>query len=303
MNLPKDFPELEVLLRQMQTTSQPFKPVVDIQLQTDGIPVSPDEFDVIDNIIPIIQNRKAVFYIWDAETYRRNAEIYRWRNKEPRYHVVNCEKLQEMKEKKRFDQYRAARPTDGNFPVKPSSNNEPIHLKLILCRFCLNELSEQYGDGVFPKDPIEFPLADWFETFEEDLNKTGSSHAPFDYSSEAWRKRSLACREKVNWICQECNTNLKTDRHLLHAHHQWGTQYNNLQDLIALCIHCHAEQPGGGHQLLKYYPEYEELTKKYGKKSPSNREFNRFDQRPLLGQEASVLTYYDTETTEEDIPF
>ena len=300
--MPKDFPELEVLLRQMQTTSQPFKPVIDIQLQTAGIPVLPDEFDVIDNIIPIIQNRKAVFYIWDAENYRRNAETYGWRNKEPRYHVINCEKLQEMKEKKRFNQYRAAKPMDGKFPVKSSSNNESSHLKLMLCRFCLNQLKEQYGKGVFPEDPIEFPLADWFETFEEDFDKTGSSHEPFDYLSEAWRKRSVACREKANWTCQGCDTNLETDRHLLHAHHQWGTRYNNLQDLMALCIHCHAKQDGDGHQLLKHYPEYQEFTRKYGQISRPIREFNRSGRYPLPVQVETVLTYFDTETTEEDIP-
>lgn len=303
MNLPKDFPELEVLLGRMQTTSQPFKPVVDIQLQTEGIPVLPDEFDVIDNIIPIIQNRKAVFYIWDAKAYRENAEAYGWKNKEPKYHVINCEKLQEMKKKNRFSQYRAAKRMDGKFPVKISSSGEPGYLNLILCRFCLSQLKGQYGEEVFPENPMDFPLADWFEAFEEDLDKAGSSHDPFDYSSEAWRKRSLACREKANWTCQECDINLETDRHLLHAHHRWGTQYNNLQDLMALCIYCHAKQDGDGHQVLKYYPEYQEFTRKYGKISRPIREFNRSGHHPLPMQEEPVLTYLDTETTEEDIPF
>ena len=305
MNLPKDFPELEVLLGQMQTTSQPFKPVVDIQLPTEGIPVLPDEFDVIDNIIPIIQNRKAVFYIWDAETYRRNAEAYGWKNKEPRYHVVNCETLQKMKEKERFGQYRATRRTDRKFPVTFSSSEELRPLELVLCRYCLTQLKEQYGVGVFPENTTEFPLADWFERFdyEEELDHSESRDGPFDYSSEAWRKRSLACREKANWTCQKCNTNLETDRHLLHAHHQWGTKFNNPEDLMALCISCHAKQDGDGHQLLKHYSEYQEFMKKYGSISRSGIRFNLPNQQPQRTQQESTPTYLQAPVTEEDVPF
>ena len=265
MNLPKDFPELEGLLEQMQTTFQPFKSVVDIQLSKEGIPVLPGEFDVIDNIIPIIQNRKAVFYIWDAYNYRR-----RWRT-EPKYHVVNCEKLQEMQEKNRFNQYRAARPTNGKFPVKPSSSGEPSRLKLILCQFCLIQLKAQYGKGVFPGNPQEFPLEDWFETFgyNEESDQVEFPEGPFDYSSKAWRKRSSTCRENAHWTCEQCGIDLKDNRHFLDAHHKWGTKFNNPEDLKALCIRCHAEQPGHGHETLKYDSRYQEFMKKYGSVLPS----------------------------------
>ena len=94
-------------------------------------------------------------------------------------------------------------------------------------------------------------MADWLEPF-------------FDYSSEDWQRRSENCREEANWTCQECGINLKSNPRLLHAHHEWGTKFNNPQDLIALCIGCHAEQPRGGHRTLKYYPDYEEFMRKYG---------------------------------------
>ena len=94
-------------------------------------------------------------------------------------------------------------------------------------------------------------MADWLEPF-------------FDYSSDEWKERSQTCREKANWTCQECGTNLKSDSHFLHAHHKWGTKYDDPEDLIALCIGCHAKQDGGGHRMLKYYPDYEEFMGKYG---------------------------------------
>ena len=54
---------------------------------------------------------------------------------------------------------------------------------------------------------------------------------------------------------------LKLDRKFLHAHHLRGTRYNQSEDLRALCIGCHAEQPR--HQM-KGLPYYLEFIKKYG---------------------------------------
>ena len=45
---------------------------------------------------------------------------------------------------------------------------------------------------------------------------------------------------------------------------EWGIKFNDPEDLIALCIGCHAKQRGGGHRMLKYYPDYQEFMSKYG---------------------------------------
>ena len=302
MYLPTNFPELEALREKMEAEDLCFKPMIDIQSQTGSVSVLSDEFDIIDNEIPTVQNRKASFYIWDARAYREN-----W-NKDPRYHVVNCEKLQEMKEKKRFGQYRATRRTDRKFPVTFPSSDELIPLELVLCRYCLTQLKEQYGERVFPENPMEFPLADWFETFDYDekLDQTGSPHVPFDYSSEAWRARSIACRQSANWKCKQCRISLKDDSYFLHTHHKWGTRFNDPEDLIALCIRCHAEQPGHGHETLKYDPGYQEFMKKYGGVSRSSIRFNLPSQQSQHTQGQSTPTYLQTpvtEVTEEDTPF
>lgn len=305
MNLPKIFPKLDTLLDKMITTFRPFKKMVDIQLDGPGILVPQNEFDIIDETIPIVHKRKAVFYIWDTITYRKNAETYGWKNKEPRYHVVNCKTLQEMQERNRFGQYQASARTDGSFPVK-SSNEEPDTLELIVCRYCLKQLNEIYGVNLFPSEPENFPLADWFEAFDvnENLEEIEGLDVKFDYSSESWKKRSLECREKANWTCQECSVNLKKDHYLLHAHHQWGTQFNNLQDLIALCIRCHAEQPGHGHRLLKYRASYLEFERKYGKDLPSNQSLNLQVSQIRENSSNSSDNYLISDYTEEDdIPF
>ena len=181
-----------------------------------------------------------------------------------------------------YGRYHATRKTDGYFLVKLSIRDELSPYKLNLCKNCLNKLKEKYGHDVFPTEPGEFPLADWFETFDydEELDQTGSPPVLFDYSSEAWQARSIACRQSANWKCEQCRIDLKDDRYFLHAHHKWGTQFNDPEDLIALCIRCHAEQPGHGHETLKYNPAYQEFMQKYSNVSRPSREFNLPNPQP-----------------------
>ena len=89
--------------------------------------------------------------------------------------------------------------TDGKFHVKLPNSNELSLCELDLCWNCLKQLKSKYGRGVFPENPEDFPLEDWLEPF-------------FHYSSEEWKERSQACKEKANWTCQEpgCNINLKS---------------------------------------------------------------------------------------------
>ncbi|MCY3549717.1 MAG: hypothetical protein OXH39_04600 [Candidatus Poribacteria bacterium] len=88
----------------------------------------------------------------------------------------------------------------------------------------------------------------------------------FDYHSTAFRKLSHRVRKSANWRCEQCGINLSNDHLYLDAHHIWGTQYNSLSDIEALCIGCHAEQPGNGHLLLKNELRYQEFMRRYGKR-------------------------------------
>lgn len=239
------FSELKVLREKMDARS---KPDIDIRLE-DGVgePVHNKNFK-IDDEIPIVENRKTVLYLQNVWNYRMA-----FNGAEPKYHVVHCEPLQKMRTRGNYENLFATRRTDGLFFVKLSDSNKLSLHKLSICQVCLKELRRQFGWNAFPKDPEKFPLADWLEPF-------------FDYSSEDWKKRSQICREKANWICQGCGINLQSNSHFLHAHHEWGTKFDAPEDLIALCIGCHAEQPGGGHRMLKHYPDYEEFMRKYGEK-------------------------------------
>ena len=232
------FPELKVLRDKMNAQ---LEPEIDILMRSIGVPVTKDKFE-IDDGIPIVENRKAVLYIREPKTFDGAVTL-------PKYHIVYCNILKDMEEKGHYHRYHAAERTDGKFHVKLPDSNELSLRELVLCRYCLNQLKSKYGWGVFPENPEDFPLADWLEPF-------------FDYSSKEWEERSQTCREKANWTCQECNINLESKPNFLHAHHKWGTKFKDPEDLIALCIRCHAKQPGGGHRMLKYRLDYEEFMKK-----------------------------------------
>lgn len=261
MNLPTDFPELESLRKRMEAPFSRFVDQIDLKLRIGGVTVQPDEYVIVDES-PTIQNRKVVLHLQNAWSYHERYGVY------PKYHVVDCNTLQGMRKSGNYGRYHATRRTDGEFLVKLSDSDELRLHKLNLCKNCLNKLKDQYGPDVFPTEPGEFPLADWFETFDydKDLDQTGSPHIPFDYSSEAWQERSIACRQSANWKCEQCRIDLKDDPYFLHAHHKWGTKFNDPGDLRALCIRCHAEQDGHGHRMLKYYPDYEVFMSKYGAK-------------------------------------
>lgn len=86
----------------------------------------------------------------------------------------------------------------------------------------------------------------------------------FNYQSHEFRELSRRVRDEANWECEECGINLSNDHFYLHAHHIWGTQYNSLNDLEALCIGCHSKQPGNGHLRLKEKEAFQGFIRLYG---------------------------------------
>ena len=83
---------------------------------------------------------------------------------------------------------------------------------------------------------------------------------PFDYDAP-WRCYfSYGVRDQKGWQCDKCGISLKDNHEMLHTHHANGINRHTLHDLNALCIGCHAEQPGKNHRQLK-----QKRTCRYGK--------------------------------------
>ena len=88
---------------------------------------------------------------------------------------------------------------------------------------------------------------------------------PFDYDALWWRDFSYWVREQKNWQCDKCSISLKDNHEMLHTHHANGINRNTLRHLQALCIGCHAEQPGKNHRQLKKRRTYKRFMERYGK--------------------------------------
>ncbi|RKU19005.1 hypothetical protein C6501_01655 [Candidatus Poribacteria bacterium] len=260
MKLPKDFPNLDDLLKRLGV---PFQPFIDTEKEKliigPGITVGPDDVKVAPNGTLEYQGRKVVLYIRDV------------RGRLPKYHVVDCQTLKDMRDAGKYKRYVVTRRTDGEFLLNFADNlrrDNPDTYRLDICKNCLWQelnLKDVYT-------PDAFPLDDWFNAIDGSYEppprdgllgpKTTPTTGTVSNYPPDWNLISLQCRKRAGWKCEECGIflNLKTERKFLHAHHLRGTSHNRPEDLKALCVGCHAEQPGHNTNL----PNYQEFMDKYG---------------------------------------
>ena len=258
MNLPTDFPRLKDLLKQIGVELKPFvAPEIRAALVEGDIIVTTDDIIVAPNGTLEYQGQKVILYIRDV------------RGSLPKYHVVDCQTLRGMRSAGKHKRYVVTRRTDGEFLLNFSDNlssDNPETYRLDVCKNCLwGELDLKY------LTPDTFPLTDWFNAIDPGYEppprdelygpRTTPATDPLSNYPPDWNLRSLQCRERANWRCEECSIDLRLQRRFLHAHHRRGTRYNRPEDLIALCIGCHAEQ--FGHERMRNLPDYLEFMERY----------------------------------------
>ena len=110
---------------------------------------------------------------------------------------------------------------------------------------------------------LQDTLLDKIEEVEHLLKRYHRSTL-FDYQSPWWQDYSWLYRHVRGWQCEECQLSLNSDRQYLHTHHLYGTQHNDPNNLKALCIACHSEQPGENHRKLETEDDYHTFMEKYG---------------------------------------
>lgn len=272
MKLP-DFRNHEDLNELRELMGAEFIPDIDEKLKIlegKGITIkAPNQVKPDSDGTILYERKKVVLYIRNAKYY-----IDQWEDF-PKYHIVDCETLN-LRGRDRYNHQQVGkeehregvgRPVDGEFTLNLSDNSNQEKLethRLNICKNCLKKLELIY---VYP--PNAFPLSDWFDAIDDGYEPLPIDRKKSDgnYYIASWKFLSWVCRKNANWKCQECEIDLghaRSDRLFLHAHHKSGTRYNDLKNLEALCIGCHAEQPGEGHQRLKGYREYQEFMEKFG---------------------------------------
>jgi len=228
-------------------------------LITGGIDIrSLDEIRVLTDGTLAYKDRRIVIYIRDISDYggdRTGIENL------PKFHVSNCKKLREMRSQKRFGRYVVAARDDGQFQINVigGSSTRSALRSLRVCQYCLSELRYQSFSRELPRQRririvSEFTLRRFFELWPRDLidpmGLESETTAPLNDYTGDFGEHAATVKTQAGHRCQECGIFLGSVDHrkFLHAHHLNGVKYDNsLENLVALCIRCHANQPGHSH--------------------------------------------------------
>jgi hypothetical protein len=218
------------------------------------------------------KDRRVLLYIRDRRAFRK----YDPHHNLPKFHMVNCKKLEEMKQHGQFEKYVISTRTDGKFKINfiyELDREQSAISELKVCRWCLHRLSYKgHGDHKRRRGEIygTFQLSEYFASYPKNLISTLPAHtddtAPLNDYSIGFRESSTRYRAENQWTCEneKCRVDLSHPSHhkYLHTHHVNAQKYDDRRENHkALCIRCHAEEPMHAH--LKKAPHYAEFMKIY----------------------------------------
>jgi hypothetical protein len=224
------------------------------------------------------KNSRILLYIFQP------SQNPRWGVTLPKYHVLKCQKIEEMWGNNRKDRYVVATKSSGEFTLRFGNDGqwrEETH-RLDVCRYCLGVLDHK-SYSAQPKNVrnqivADFTPQDFFSQYPKTHNfdskprHTESNPPPNNDYPTDWDKISNRLKEAHGWKCQSngCGRVLKgEDSRFLHVHHRNGLKYDcKPSNLMVLCLEHHAGQPLHNH--LKGSPDYRAFTAKYGRNSSSN---------------------------------
>jgi hypothetical protein len=241
----------------------------EIRLQlVSGIELALNEIEVVDGLFAH-KGEQVVIYIKD-NTYRSRPDARRKRDvrKDPgdgtRVHLRECSTIVKMREQKKFDKYVATNRRDNLYSVDvyddAGSSVEERDLALRTCKNCLKELNFNEFLDLKKLERNEvwlaFDIVEFFECYStlfSNRPKYTDETAPISMYIDGWSQLSSRIRDAANWKCAHCDADLsaKNTRRWLHVHHMNGQKGdNNPSNLVALCVLCHAKQPGHGHMFI-----------------------------------------------------
>lgn len=212
----------------------------DRRLETSSIRVKKSELQGKPDELLTLNGRKVCAYIRDqGSSFNSDLGMTTYR-----YHLCNCKTMQSMRDMGREGRYLATKRDDGFFEVYDKAKitpQKPTILEMELCQNCIKVLKSR-GLYFYP-----FSLKQYFEKNDTSIPKTIrriETVTKIQTYTPNQEDISRAYREKVNFICQECNVSCLNKPYLLHLHHINGDPSNNSRhNLQVLCIDCHSSKP------------------------------------------------------------
>lgn len=210
------------------------------------------------------QGRQVLLYIKDHSYNNKIYSVLKDGSKGNKFHVADCEMLERMRKKGRFDRYVVTNKLDGFFAVSGTGNrtNELIagETKLNVCQYCLEAINYQKFSSLERGSPRKtfvqgFQLADFFDTYSSFFKfmPTGVANVQSTNYTKDWDAISRKTRERFNYQCQQCGLELVQHKGLLHVHHINGVKSDNSNsNLTPLCCDCHRKQPDHQHMFIKH---------------------------------------------------
>lgn len=184
-----------------------------------------------------------------------------------KFHLTDCQTIDDMKRKDRFARYQATNNTEGIFAIhgkdRLNSQSKSGEVRLHVCKNCLTKLNyKDYNKARYKtKQEIyqNFNLDEFFKHYQTSFAKeppnVGQDKAGYPAN---WDMISANHRQKRNWTCEQCHVNLSEHHHLLDTHHIDGVRHHTAEhNLKALCKTCHKAQSQHGH----YYVSYDDQLK------------------------------------------
>lgn len=193
--------------------------------------------------------------------YIKQPFIVNYGNKFPKFHITNCETIQEQRASGRFAHRYYWHNSNLVDLTDAQTGKEFNQVSIELCSKC----KAQAGIFEFSDTQGFFSLLDKQE--QKDMNQEVEVDI-FGYTLD-WLKISREFRKEKNYTCESCNIKIGEpgDRRYIHVHHKSGNKLNNRRNnLECVCVLCHAykdtthEQNFGRRRMQK---EIKAFTTKY----------------------------------------
>ncbi len=226
-----------------------------IQLGQEGVDVGIDEVELQPDSTFEYKGQKVIVYIRDQQ-----ASVLE-RGREYKFHIAQCDTLDEMHRKKRSSRYVVTNRKDGKFVVNVVGKSAVLtrseERSMKVCKNCISTL----GLGTTPD---KFSIEEFFRKYASKIKRVpvhNERTAPLNVYPDDWRNVSNQLKMENDWQCEECGGSFKDQREFLHTHHIDGDKSNNSpRNLRVLCAVCHGNLPG--HEHMKGTPDYKRALKR-----------------------------------------